>query len=380
MVKKKEHLDQIAPDTEVRPEKTVSLAGILIKTTLLSLVFTFVMLFITGIVAAGFMYRQFVKFTDASNTTPPEFIQMVRTAYETSPTATNGKKNFLVLGLDSLESRPGSPALSDTILLISVDLQTGKVNSLPLPRDIWSEAYQTKINALYVYGAERYPDRPEQFSEEVISELTGVPIHHTVLISLSSLEGIIDAVDGIEVDVPVGFSDSTFPKPDVDVTTVTDPEQLYQAITFEKGPQQMSGERALQYIRSRNSDTAEEATDVARNRRQQVVLTSLIQKITSRDVLFNPEIVAKLYVLYQETFEKQLPISEVLSTGFTLVENDAQPEMIAHNLPIFPEDENGVIEHPPVSEYNNQWVYRIIDPEKFSSTVRSLLGMQVSTP
>ncbi|MFZ1721737.1 MAG: LCP family protein [Microgenomates group bacterium] len=374
-MKKKQNEDAPTASPQIE-DSGVTLGRILLKATLLALVFAIGMLFITAIIVCLFAYNQYAQFTEAIHSSPSEFYTQVRNSYYTAPVADSGKKNILILGLDSLETRPGNPALSDTMMLVSLDVHTGKVHTLSLPRDIWSDEFQTKINALYFYGLERYPERPEQFSEEVISKITGIPIHHTILISMDSLEEIIDSVGGIEIDVPNSFTDSQFPRTDIDVTKVSDPSILYQTISFEKGLQSMSGEQALQFIRSRNSTHELESTDLARSKRQQLVITALAEKVLSKEILLNPDKVAKLYNVYGENFGTQFPHSEAMSTVFMILKQNAELELINTQLPVYPDDPNGVIEHPPISEYNNQWVYKITDNEKFAATLQNLLGIE----
>jgi anionic cell wall polymer biosynthesis LytR-Cps2A-Psr (LCP) family protein len=70
----------------------------------------------------------------------------------------------------------------------------------------------------------------------------------------------IDALGGIEVDVPAPLVDTEYPTPDYGVTT----------IRFDPGPQAMDGERALIYVRTRHSDG-----DFSRSMRQLQVLQAL---------------------------------------------------------------------------------------------------------
>ena len=78
---------------------------------------------------------------------------------------------------------------------------------------------------------------------------------------------------GIVVDIERSFTDTQYPTYDYG----------YQTISFQTGKQKLTGEQALQYIRSRHGNNFEN-NDFARNRRQQRLLTAV------RAQLFTPEI------------------------------------------------------------------------------------------
>ena len=182
---------------------------------------------------------------------------------------------------------------------------------------------------------------------------------------------LIDMLGGIEVAVPVGFTDKEFPRPDVDVTVERDPAVLYQTVTFEQGEQTLSGERALQYIRSRKSGD-EQGDDTARSERQQQVITALSSKIMSRELLTNPEILGKLTRYYQETFEQYLPLTQAAAVVRQLVPQRQNISITSHSLPISPTDPEGVISNPPLRKYS-LWVYEVVSPQVFSDYVQKKL-------
>lgn len=341
--------------------------------TLLFLSLFFFLTFLAVLTAGYLKYRSFYK---VSGLSLRDSYNLTRDGLKTDIEQTDGYKNILVLGLDSLETRGDVPPLTDTMMLVSLNLEEAKINTLSLPRDLWHEAYQTRINALYFYGQERYPDHPEQFPTEVIGEMIGMDIHHTLVLSFEQVSELIDLLGGVELDVPVAFIDDEFPRTDVDVTTEHDPAKLYKTIEFEEGVQTMSGETALEYMRSRKSGD-DEGTDIARGSRQQLVIDGLIGKLKQKDTITNFQLLGELYNYYQDNFAQVISLEELIAIGNKLYPVRDSLSFVGHSISIYPDDKNGVIWHPPEWQYKGEWVYAIRDNDEFSQFVqKSLKGIE----
>lgn len=349
------------------------------KNVLKKLLLTFVVVMIvvavliTGVTA--YAWKQFTSFTHTAGITPEQLFQQVEQGLNSSVKQTNGSITTLVLGVDSLASRPGSPALTDTILLISITPKNSTISFLSLPRDLWSDDYKTRINALYYYGLERYPENPEQFPTEVLSELLDIDIHHTIIVSLDDLEEVISSIDGITINIPQGFTDTAFPRSDVDVTQVSDPTLLYETISFEQGKQHLTAEKALQYIRSRHSDD-EFGTDISRSQRQQAVLESIANKVLSNEILANPKKLGQLFSVYNEKFARHISLSELVTILKFIGEYEPESFSVnTHTLSIFPDDPDGVIVNPPTRETQGEWIYEIRNLDSFRAEAQEKLGI-----
>lgn len=362
------------PKTHQDPQYSNNLFKLFIKVNLLSLLFASLMLLITAIGISAWGYTKFKKFSQTAGINFSELKTAFTTGWQQQPLTTNGYKNFLLLGVDSLSGRGDVPPLTDTMMLVSLNLDTGKINTLPFPRDLWSEKYKTKINALYYYGFDRYPDNPARFVEETLEELTAVNIHHTVVLSLDKLEELIDLVGGVNLDIPLGFVDEKFPRPGVDVTIERDPKILYQTISFEPGQQTLTGEKALQYIRSRHSE-GDEGTDLARGERQQLVVKALFSQLMEpKQYLENPALAGQLYKFYEQNFAEVLPLTELIATGKKLAPIKAEITIAGHQLSTTKDDpKTGVLANPkPSYLYQNQWVYVITDEELFKQEISNI--------
>lgn len=345
---------------------------LLVKTTAYTLLILNIFLFLTIMAIGLFVYSKASTFITTADTSVSQLYSLYKENWDKPVTQTNNHKNVLVLGVDSLENRGDVPPLTDTMMLVSIDLETAHIKMLPLPRDLWDDAYQTKINALLAYGYDKNSDQPEIFPQEVIAQLTNVDIHHTLVVNLNSLAELIDLLGGVEVDIPIGFIDHNFPRSDVDITTETDPEKLYQTVSFEKGKEVMSGERALQYIRSRKSED-DQGTDLARSERQQQVVLAIIAKVQSRQVLSDPTIMGKLFKFYKQKLSKYFPLEELIPTAKKLLPERHNLTLTPVSISVYPDQEDGVIWHPPVWQYNNLWVYEIRDLETFQKEVTNKL-------
>lgn len=320
------------------------------------------------------------QFESTSGMDAAHIFETIQNGWSQHVIAENGAVNILVLGLDQVDNRAGGPILTDTILLVSVDTATADVSMISFPRDIWDEVYQTKINALYSYGEDFYPGQPQLLVTETLERITGVPIHHTVVISLEDLSELIDIVGGIEVTVDRAFVDTRFPRDDVDISIETDPAVLYKTVAFEQGPHVFDGETALAFIRSRNSK-GDEGTDIARSARQQKVLEALISTTISKSTLINPNTLGKLVAFYQDTFERYLPMTQLVAIGKNVLITKLDQNVLTldvsitkESLPIQTATQSGVLYHPPVSETNSVWVYQIVDEDAFKQEVQALLG------
>lgn len=147
---------------------------------------------------------------------------------------------------------------------------------LSIPRDLYvkipasskSNAQYGKINAANAYGG------PE-LAARVVSNVIGVPIHYYILVDFSGFRSAIDAVGGIDIDVPTAIYDPSYP---------CDNERGgYCPFRIAAGPQHMDGAVALRYARSRKT-----TSDFDRAARQQLVISALRAKALELSTLTNP--------------------------------------------------------------------------------------------
>ncbi len=152
-----------------------------------------------------------------------------------------GMINILLIGVDDGGLR------SDTIMLVSLDGYSDRINFLSIPRDtkVKPEGYLThKINALIGLGKQQAEkgkiEEPEEFLISEVKKLTGLPIHYFVSVDFDGFKDIIDAVDGVDFNVPYNMN-------------YDDPEQNLH-IHLKAGQQHLDGQAAHDFVRFRHNN------------------------------------------------------------------------------------------------------------------------------
>jgi polyisoprenyl-teichoic acid--peptidoglycan teichoic acid transferase len=225
---------------------------------------------------------------------------------EDGPKETDGKTNFLLLGIDSRSagSSVGS-SLTDTLIILSVDKKTGKAAMVSLPRDLWVDQYKNKINAVYALSGKNI----EKTVKEV-ENISGMPIHYYAIVGFDVFKDIVDSIGGVEIDVENAFEDFLYP---IEGKEKVLPESArYEHLVFKSGVQNMNGETALKYARSRHSTNALEAGDFARARRQQKVILAIKQKVLSSSTLLDPSKVNKMFEAVKSNLQTNIDTADVL--------------------------------------------------------------------
>ena len=174
---------------------------------------------------------------------------------------------FLVLGVDE---RPGDDERNaDTIILARLDLTTRKLNAVSIPRDLQVEIPgfgPGKINSAYNLGlAGDVENRIGGVSmmRDTIETSFDITIDEYVLVNFDGFTSVVDALGGIDIDVPEAIHDPEYPTEDYGTT-------LFEVAA---GPQHMDGDIALKYARTRSQDS-----DDARRERQLLVLRAIFEQ------------------------------------------------------------------------------------------------------
>lgn len=272
-------------------------------------------------------------------------------------------RRWLILGTDQITGSYRENILTDTIILVSYNQDADKISLISFPRDIYLPTYGHKINQLYELGLAENPARPSSLIQTAVEEMIGQKIESVLVLSLSDLQNLIDRQGGVFVDIENSFTDERFPRAGVDVTTETDPARLYETISFEKGPQVLSGEQAIKFIRSRYANEMVEQGDLARQRRQQKVFLGLANQLLSPLVIADPVKVGLLYDWYSNVIVSHISLFEVGWFGSNLTAN--YPKFNQVYIPVSDEpvatEEATLFVHPPIKKYQ-QWAYETVDP------------------
>ena len=279
--------------------------------------------------------------------------------------------NILLMG------KPGGehdgPDLTDTIIFSRVDIKSKRVDLISLPRDLWVESQDRKINSVFANG-QLDGGRGIKAARNVIEEVTGQKVDYALVVDFTGFEKFIDALGGIEVEVETPFVDKEFPiagleddtcdKPDEELELLsTASSQLeafpcrYKTISFDRGFQKMDGQTALEFVRSRHG-TNSEGSDFARSKRQQKVIDGVRNKIFSLGVILNPIKVNELYNIVKDHIEMDIPV-EKFDDFIKLAQkmSDGQIKSTVIDYGSEGDERYGLVINPLISEeYRFQWV------------------------
>lgn len=251
--------------------------------------------------------------------------------------------NLAVFGVDDSES------LTDVMFIVHYDSTNEKVNLLSVPRDthvyVCQEAQEImdandrwypsecKLNEVHSYAGQDVNPTIAQ-----LEDLLGISIDHYVKVNLQGFKDIVNAIGGVEVDVPQDMYYS-------------DPAQgLY--INLSAGVQTLDGDMAEQLVRFRSYPNG----DVDRVEVQQLFLKAFASKILNTSTILSnlPSLIRTVYT-YVET---DLGLSDLLKYA-----------TIADKISV----DNIRMEVAPGSgQYIGRISYYIIDEEALQKLVREL--------
>lgn len=190
--------------------------------------------------------------------------------------------NILLTGIDSDENR--AHALTDTLLVASLDPTTGDLAMVSFPRDMSrlptpdGKRFDAKINSLLTY-ADRHPDKyPGGGMSALMTEvgfLLGAKIDYYASVDLDGFRKLIDRVGGVTVDVQTAIDDPGYGGWDT-------PGKIGFKLTT--GKHELDGEHALAFVRTRKGIGD---SDFGRARRQQQLLVALQRKLVDPAMLPN---------------------------------------------------------------------------------------------
>lgn len=216
-------------------------------------------------------------------------------------------KTLAVFGVDEDGYR------TDVIFVVNYNSETGKSRVISIPRDTkvdWSEEQQAKMEEIKGYSVSvskinemtSYAgiEHINEFTVPEIEELLDIQIDNYIIITIDAFKQIVDAIGGVEVDVPVLNGNGLH----------YDDNSQDLHIHLEPGLQILDGEAAEGLVRFRKGYAE---GDVGRIKTQQLFLEAFAKKITS------PQIITK--------------IPNIIKTIFDTVSTDIKLSEISNYLP-----------------------------------------------
>jgi LCP family protein required for cell wall assembly len=232
---------------------------------------------------------------------------------------TDGRTNILLLGSDKRKAGAelNKSTLTDTILVVSIGSIDKDVVLISIPRDLWvkwetdtgRETY-SKVNAIYDYTT-FHGEKLGGIDNltQTLNDVLGMPIHYYGVVTFDLFKEFVDILGGVDIEVDNSFTDYYYP---VEGKENAPMEERYETISFTSGQQQMDGDTALKFARSRKGDN-NEGTDFARSKRQQKVIMAVKNKALSAKTLLNPVKIKSLFDSYSENVETNVDFATVQS-------------------------------------------------------------------
>ncbi|MNR86728.1 putative transcriptional regulator YvhJ [compost metagenome] len=211
------------------------------------------------------------------------------------PGSLSKTENVLIVGVDDSydadghrQTQKNRRVRTDTILVATIQPRKNAIHVLSIPRDtqVLIPGYGTeKINAAHAIGGiER--------TKATVEAVTGIPIHHTVSVSLLGAVSFLDELGGIDlyVEQDMKYTDRT--------------AGLF--IDLKQGMQHFDGKTAIGYARFRHDAMG----DIGRVSRQQRLLNAVERKLMTPAVWWR---LPRLAEASSKLFQTDIPAAKLAS-------------------------------------------------------------------
>lgn len=172
--------------------------------------------------------------------------------------------SILFIGIDESDKRNqgDTNSRSDALLVATLNNKDKSVKLVSIPRDSYvyvpDRGREDKITHAHAFGGTRG-------TIDAVEGVLDIPIDYYVKMNFNAFIDIVDALGGIDVEIPSHLNGYT----ELD-------EKDKRTIEFNEGLQHLDGKHALALARTRKLDS-----DVERGKRQQMILNSILQQTTS---------------------------------------------------------------------------------------------------
>lgn len=222
--------------------------------------------------------------------------------------------NIMLLGQDAGADRTGTRP--DTIMVASIDTQTGRTALFSIPRNLQYVEFpegtapakefpngftyygrnQNLINAVWAWASEVRPDlfpgdpNPGLTATTwAVEETLGLKVDYYAMVNLQGFQELVDAIGGVDIeverDIPIGGGNSKV--------------EGY----VKKGKQRLNGYQALWYARSRQG-----SSDFDRNCRQQRIVRTVAEEANVTKVVLA---IPRLIGATERNIETDIPSSRL---------------------------------------------------------------------
>ena len=231
--------------------------------------------------------------------------------------------NILILGTDGRIGQSSSETRTDSIMVLKVGGKNKKMKLVSFMRDTLvhidgvskGAGYDQKLNVAYAIGEQNH-NQGAELVRQVLKDNFDIDIKYYALVDFSTFATAIDTLFPNGVEMNANFSTINGEKvsevqvpDDLNIKNGVVPEQ-----TIKVGKQRMDGRTLLNYARFRKDDEG----DFGRTRRQQEVMSAIIQQIKDPTKLFTgSEALGKVFALTSTN----IPYSFLLTHGLSSLTN-----------------------------------------------------------
>jgi LCP family protein required for cell wall assembly len=275
-----------------------------------------------------------------------------------------GYTNILAIGIGG-EGHEGGQ-LTDTIIVASINEKNGKVIMTSIPRDLYAKhdnIISQRVNSVYENTKHKLGEELALATlSEIIGDFTGEEIHYYVKIDFKGLRDIVNALGGVEIYNKEAIYDPFYPGPNYS----------YQTFSLPIGTQNLDGETALKFARSRKT-----TNDFSRSDRQQQLILAIKEKALKLDILSSPDRLNELYKSIEANVGTNLSFREI--TTLAAIASDIGREDLVQI--IFNDDPNskgGFLYSPPRSLYAEAYV--LIPADKTLTQVHTFIKLHREFP
>lgn len=228
---------------------------------------------------------------------------------------------------------------SDVNILMTINPLTKQVLLTSIPRDYYVQlsgttGYKDKLTHAGNYGI--------NMSIETIEDLLDININYYIRVNFSTLEKLIDALDGVDV-----YSTYSF-------ISYIDNYKFYQ------GYNHMNGKQALAFSRERKSLPN---GDIDRGKNQEAVIEAIIRKVTSSDIIYK---YTKILNTLKGTFQTNLSDTDITRMIKKELENIGGWNITSISL-------KGSAEYNYTYSYSSQKLYVLIPDQNSISNALSMI-------
>lgn len=215
--------------------------------------------------------------------------------------------NIVLLGTDEALHDSGY-MLTDTMIIVSINRDTGTVNMLHLPRDLYvyiptTNGMMQRLNVAYGEGeAIGWTDGGFGLLRQTIAYNFGINIHYYAKVDFDGFREIVDMLGGVNIAVDCAYEDYPLIGTELPDGVRRSTEDGLRVLDV--GYYEMNGAQALWYARTRRT-----SSDFDRGRRQQQLLRAIWHKARQSVNLTN---ITDLWSQGIEIVETDMPLNNVI--------------------------------------------------------------------